>query len=69
MFKVNDNNCWGLTASGKEFAGFKELFGKDERGFGYIRIQVSKILQCFNKYDGLVRFTYRSQFRPKISDR
>ena len=40
VFKVNENNCWGLTASGKEFAGFKELFGKDERGFGYIRIQV-----------------------------
>jgi len=39
VFKVNDSNCWGLTASGKEFAGFKELFGKDERGFGYIRIQ------------------------------
>ena len=45
MFKVNDSNCWGLTASGKEFAGFKELFGKDERGFGYIRIQVRKIFQ------------------------
>ena len=43
MFKVNDNNCWGLTASGKEFAGFKELFGKDERGFGYIRIQVKNV--------------------------
>ena len=43
VFKVNDSNCWGLTASGKEFAGFKELFGKDERGFGYIRIQVRKL--------------------------
>ena len=55
VFKVNDNNCWGLTASGKEFAGFKELFGKDERGFGYIRIQVRIVFQYFNKYDRLVR--------------
>ena len=39
MFKF-DGNHLGVTASGKEFDRFKEYFGDEDRGFGYIRINV-----------------------------
>ena len=39
MFKF-DGNRLGVTASGKDFDKFKEYFGDEDRGFGYIRINV-----------------------------
>ncbi len=41
MFKF-DGNSLGVTGSGVGFPKFKEYFGNDDRGFGYIRIQVRK---------------------------
>ena len=42
MFKF-DGNSLGVTGSGVGFPKFKEYFGNDDRGFGYIRIQVRKM--------------------------
>jgi len=39
VFKFDQNNRLGVTATGKEFADFKSHFGNDDRGFGYIRIK------------------------------
>ncbi len=49
MFKF-DGNSLGVTGSGVGFPKFKEYFGNDDRGFGYIRIQVRK-MPCFS-YNG-----------------
>ena len=38
MFKF-DGNRLGVAASGKDFPKFKDFFGNEERGFGYIRIK------------------------------
>ena len=40
VFKFDEGNRLGVTATGKEFPEFKSYFGTDERGFGYIRIKV-----------------------------
>jgi len=39
VFKFDEGNRLGVTATGKEFPEFKSYFGTDERGFGYIRIK------------------------------
>ena len=38
VFKFDESNRLGVTATGSDFSGFKSHFGSDERGFGYIRI-------------------------------
>ena len=43
VFKFDQSNKLGVTATGKEFGDFKTHFEADERGFGYIRIKVSDI--------------------------
>ena len=40
MFKFDEKNHLGVTATGKEFVDFKSNFSNDDRGFGYIRIKV-----------------------------
>ena len=45
MFKFDEGNRLGVTATGKEFADFKALFENDDRGFGYIRIKVRHIFK------------------------
>ena len=50
MFKFDEGNRLGVTATGSDFTGFKSYFGTDERGFGYIRIKVKysgKYFQTF----------------------
>ena len=42
VFKF-DGTRLGVTASGMGFPKFKEYFGNDDRGFGYIRIQVRDV--------------------------
>ena len=44
VFKFDQSNRLGVTATGKEFGDFKALFEADDRGFGYIRIKVRYIL-------------------------
>lgn len=44
VFKFDQSNRLGVTATGKEFGDFKALFEADDRGFGYIRIKVRDIL-------------------------
>ena len=39
VFKFDQSNKLGVTATGKEFGDFKTHFEADERGFGYIRIK------------------------------
>jgi len=39
VFKFDEGNRLGVTATGKEFADFKNHFEADDRGFGYIRIK------------------------------
>jgi len=39
VFKFDQGNRLGVTATGKEFGDFKNLFEADDRGFGYIRIK------------------------------
>jgi len=39
VFKFDQENRLGVTATGKEFADFKSHFGNGDRGFGYIRIK------------------------------
>jgi len=39
VFKFDEGNRLGVTATGKEFADFKNHFENDDRGFGYIRIK------------------------------
>jgi len=39
VFKFDENNRLGVTATGSDFTGFKSYFGTDDRGFGYIRIK------------------------------
>jgi len=39
VFKFDQNNRLGVTATGKDFPDFKAHFGNDDRGFGYIRIK------------------------------
>jgi len=39
VFKFDQSNRLGVTATGKEFGDFKALFEADDRGFGYIRIK------------------------------
>lgn len=41
MFKFDEGNRLGVTATGNDFGEFKSYFGIDDRGFGYIRIMVS----------------------------
>ena len=41
VFKF-DGNSLGVTATGKEFPGFKGCFSDEDRGFGYIRINVRR---------------------------
>ena len=43
VFKFDQSNRLGVTATGKEFGDFKTHFEADDRGFGYIRIKVSDI--------------------------
>lgn len=45
VFKFEGNSL-GVTASGSDFPKFKEFFGNDDRGFGYIRIQVGWCRAC-----------------------
>ena len=40
VFKFDEKNHLGVTATGKEFVDFKSNFSNDDRGFGYIRIKV-----------------------------
>jgi hypothetical protein len=49
VFKFDENNRLGVTATGNNFADFKSNFGNDDRGFGYIRIMVTsnKLHQYF----------------------
>ena len=44
VFKFDQSNRLGVTATGKEFGDFKTHFEADDRGFGYIRIKVRYIL-------------------------
>ena len=44
VFKFDQSNRLGVTATGKEFGDFKTHFEADDRGFGYIRIKVRDIL-------------------------
>jgi hypothetical protein len=39
VFKFDEKNHLGVTATGKEFVDFKSNFSNDDRGFGYIRIK------------------------------
>jgi len=39
VFKFDQSNRLGVTATGKEFGDFKAHFGNGDRGFGYIRIK------------------------------
>jgi len=39
VFKFDQSNRLGVTATGKEFGDFKTHFEADDRGFGYIRIK------------------------------
>ena len=41
VFKFEGNNL-NVTATGKDFKDFKSAFTNDDRGFGYIRISVSR---------------------------
>lgn len=39
VFKFDQSNRLGVTATGNDFADFKSHFGNADRGFGYIRIK------------------------------
>lgn len=45
VFKF-DGNRLGVTEMGEGFQRFKDLFANDDRGFGYIRIQVRLTFCC-----------------------
>ena len=39
-FKFDSENMLSVSGTGSEFSEFKSQFGSDDRGFGYIKIQV-----------------------------
>ena len=47
VFKFDQSNRLGVTATGKEFGDFKTHFEADDRGFGYIRIKVRDNLYLY----------------------
>ena len=73
VFKFDENNRLGVTATGSDFTGFKSYFGTDERGFGYIRIKVKSIAHSY-KWEILSFFwlkpksLFYTNFEHKIFD-
>jgi hypothetical protein len=50
VFKFDENNRLGVTATGNNFADFKSNFGNDDRGFGYIRIMTGDEMSKRSKF-------------------
>jgi hypothetical protein len=42
-FVFDEGNNLGVSGKGQDFATFKSFFNPDNRGFGYIKVQVGKI--------------------------
>jgi hypothetical protein len=42
-FVFDEGNNLGVSGKGQDFATFKSFFNPDNRGFGYIKVQVGNI--------------------------
>ncbi len=51
-FVFDEGNNLGVSGKGQDFATFKSFFNPDNRGFGYIKVQVGNIRRFKNFSSG-----------------